>query len=181
MTLFTGDKVRLAAFSAEAAAAAMARWSRDTEFHHLQNSRPAQPEAPWQTRARAPEDLEDALFWFGIHARQAPTAQAIGFLFLEVDGRNADAWLGVGIGDRENWGQGYGTDAVRVAVRYAFTELDLHRVSLTVLGANPRAQRAYEKAGFVVEGRARGLSGYAGHRVDEVYMGLLKREWVRDR
>jgi RimJ/RimL family protein N-acetyltransferase len=48
-----------------------------------------------------------------------------------------------------------------------------------VLGANPRAQRAYEKAGFVVEGRTRRQNQYDGQRVDDVYMGILREEWER--
>jgi len=78
---------------------------------------------------------------------------------------------------RADWGKGYGTDAMRVLLRFAFTEINLHRVSLTVFGYNPRAIRSYEKAGFVVEGRARQRLRRDGQWWEVVYMGILKDEW----
>ncbi len=53
------------------------------------------------------------------------------------------------------------------------------RVSLSVLGNNPRAIRAYEKAGFVLEGRSRGHNLYDGQRIDEAFMGILREDWER--
>jgi RimJ/RimL family protein N-acetyltransferase len=85
--------------------------------------------------------------------------------------------LGVGIGNRAYWGQGYGSEAVRLTLGYAFEELNLHRVSLSVLGDNPRAIRAYEKCGFVREGQWRELAHYDGQWSDEVVMGILRSEW----
>jgi RimJ/RimL family protein N-acetyltransferase len=85
--------------------------------------------------------------------------------------------MGIQIGEREYWGKGYGTDALRVLLRYAFDELNLARVSLSVLEGNVRAMRSYEKCGFKYEGRERQAWAYEGRRWDEVYMGLLREEW----
>jgi len=65
---------------------------------------------------------------------------------------HGDAFVGISLGERDFWGKGYGTDAMRVLLRFAFTELNLRRVSLDVFEYNPRAVRSYEKVGFVVEG-----------------------------
>ena len=65
------------------------------------------------------------------------------------------AVIGILIGEREYWSRGYGEDAVRTICRYGLSELDLHRIGLAVAAFNPRAQRRYEKVGFVVEGRMR--------------------------
>jgi RimJ/RimL family protein N-acetyltransferase len=81
------------------------------------------------------------------------------------------------IGERDYWGKGYGTDALRVLLRYAFDELNLHRVSLSVLEGNERAMRSYQKCGFRYEGRQRQVWAYDGRRWDEIYMGLLRDEW----
>lgn len=173
--LFVGHLVRFTAPNPEADADIIARWWRDSEYARLQDSDPAYPHPTTEVRPRLERGPDEDGFYF--HFRPLDEERLLGFVGLWVNWRNRDAWLGVGMGNRSDWGQGYGTDAMRLAVRYAFTELNLHRISLTVLGTNPRAQRAYEKAGFVVEGRQRGLSHYDGQRVDEVYMGLLREEW----
>jgi RimJ/RimL family protein N-acetyltransferase len=87
--------------------------------------------------------------------------------------------VGIGLGEREFWGKGYGTDAMRIILRYAFTELNLHRVTLNVFEYNPRGVRSYEKAGFVLEGRQRGVLLREGRRWDEIYMGILREDWLK--
>ena len=88
-----------------------------------------------------------------------------------------NAWIGIGLGEREYWGQGYGTDAMRVLLRFAFTELNLERVTLNVFAYNERAQRSYLKAGFTIEGRQRERLRRGNQRYDSISMGLLRDEW----
>ena len=87
--------------------------------------------------------------------------------------------MGIGLGEREYWGKGYGTDAMKIILRYAFTELNLRRVTLDVFEYNQRGVRSYEKAGFVVEGRERGLILREGRRWDVIYMGILREDWIK--
>jgi RimJ/RimL family protein N-acetyltransferase len=63
-------------------------------------------------------------------------------------------------------------------LRYAFMEVNLRRVTLTVFEYNPRAIRSYEKAGFRHEGRLRKLLHRDGNRYDELFMGVLREEWL---
>jgi len=70
-------------------------------------------------------------------------------------------------------GQGYGTEAGRAVVDWAFDEVGLHRVSLEVYAFNPAAQRSYEKIGFLVEGRARDALRWDGAWVDAIRMAML--------
>lgn len=70
-------------------------------------------------------------------------------------------------------GRGYGTEAGRAVVAWAFDEVGLHRISLDVFSFNPGAQRSYEKIGFQVEGRARHTLLWDGTWVDSVLMGML--------
>lgn len=87
---------------------------------------------------------------------------------IEADGRligvcalfNQDATartaeLGITIGDKTYWGQGYGREAVELLVDYGYQMLNLRRIWLRVNGRNERAIRAYKSAGFVEEGRQR--------------------------
>jgi RimJ/RimL family protein N-acetyltransferase len=116
------------------------------------------------------------VFFFMIRALQDD--RIIGEIGLDgVSWSNGNAWVGISIGEKEYWGKGYGTDALQVLLRYAFTELNLHRINLTVFEYNPRAIRSYEKAGFVHEGRERKALLRGGQRWDMIYMGILRKDW----
>jgi RimJ/RimL family protein N-acetyltransferase len=85
--------------------------------------------------------------------------------------------LGIGIG-REFWGKGFGQDAVRTLVDYAFEHLNMNRVGLYVLAEDPRAVGAYRKAGFVEEGRIRQHAWVRGRYEDELVMAILREDWT---
>ncbi|HEX6196427.1 MAG TPA: GNAT family protein [Jiangellaceae bacterium] len=78
-------------------------------------------------------------------------------------------------------GRGFGTEATRLIVGYGFEKLGLHRISLEVYAFNPRAKRAYEKAGFVEEGRRRHALQWDGEWVDAIMMSMLVTEWQNQR
>ena len=170
-----GRQVWLAARNVETDAALDVRWERDSGFHRLTSPRPAYPMTLDQVR-RYYEPRGPRSFPFAIRALKAD--RLIGYIGLWIESWiSREAWVGIGLGDRGDWGQGYGTEALQLILRYGFTELHLHRVSLTVLAANPRAIRSYEKCGFVREGEVRDAARYDGQYYDEVVMGLLRDEW----
>jgi RimJ/RimL family protein N-acetyltransferase len=70
----------------------------------------------------------------------------------DLDFRNRHCYWGIGIGPPNRWGQGYGTEACILSVRFAFRQLGMEKVYLQVHQGNERGRRAYEKAGFSVEG-----------------------------
>jgi RimJ/RimL family protein N-acetyltransferase len=88
------------------------------------------------------------------------------------------AMLGLVIGRKDYWGKGLGTEAVRLLCRYAFDELNLHRVALSTYAINERGVRLYTRVGFKIEGRKREQAFIEGRYVDEVLMGLLRGEIV---
>ncbi len=90
------------------------------------------------------------------------------------------ATLGIALGS-EYTGRGYGSDAMRVIVDYAFRELGLHRLQLSVAPFNQAGIRAYEKAGFVEEGRHRESVLHDGRWYDDVLMSILDHEWAARR
>ena len=94
-----------------------------------------------------------------------------------IDWKNSKAYLGIVIGEKEYWNQGYGSDAIRVLLGFAFGEMNLHRVFLTVYGYNERAIRCYEKCGFRHEGRQREARFSDGRYHDELMMGILREEF----
>ncbi|HKZ70991.1 MAG TPA: GNAT family protein [Anaerolineales bacterium] len=177
-----GDLVWLGAIESEQDAAIVARWSRDSEYWRLRDSAPARPITAAQAKRDWEADGGRAAGAVFLAIRTLVEDRLIGTALLDGIGwPHGFGWLGIGIGEREFWGKGYGTDAVQVILRYAFTELNLWRVSLSVLATNARAIRAYEKCGFVLEGRVRGLAHIDGERIDEVFMGILREEWEQIR
>lgn len=92
------------------------------------------------------------------------------------DLRGSEATLGIIIGERSHWGRGYGGDAMRAVLAYAFEQLGLERVRLHTFGDNERAQAAFRKVGFVEQQRQAGAKG----RVD-VHMAVLRAAWFEHR
>lgn len=86
------------------------------------------------------------------------------------------AMLGIGIGDKAYWGQGYGREAVQLLVDYGFRHHNLNKVWLEVWGRNQRAIRAYLASGFVEEGRLRQHVWSDGAYDDLVMMGILRSD-----
>jgi RimJ/RimL family protein N-acetyltransferase len=86
--------------------------------------------------------------------------------------------IGITIGDKEYWGRGYGRDAMRLLLWYAFVQRNIHRVWLKVHAENKRAIRSYWSCGFKEEGRLRAHVWTNGHYEDLIVMGLLREEWV---
>ena len=89
--------------------------------------------------------------------------------------------LGIGIGEREYWGRGYGREAVELLLEYAIQIRNFRKVSLTSSSTNERALRCYQACGFVEEGRLRQHLWVNGQFVDVVHMGILRDEWLRRR
>ncbi|MDR3313474.1 MAG: GNAT family N-acetyltransferase [Oscillospiraceae bacterium] len=85
--------------------------------------------------------------------------------------------LGVFIGEAEDRSQGFGAEAIRLVLGYAFGTLNLHSVELFVHGDNARAIRCYEKVGFRVAGRVREAIFVGGHYVDRISMEILESEY----
>jgi RimJ/RimL family protein N-acetyltransferase len=96
--------------------------------------------------------------------------------FHSMDRRDKRAALAIGIDDPAYLGRGYGTEAIRLALTYAFST-GLHRVSLRVLASNTRAIACYRKCGFLEEGRERESAFINGRWEDDIIMGVLDREF----
>jgi RimJ/RimL family protein N-acetyltransferase len=178
--VLTGKFVRLSAFDPEEMSKAYTHWYLNSEYSRLLNSsaRPVKSvksEVKWMEEKVA--EMSVANYYFSI--RTLAEDKLIGELGLDVvNWAGRDAFVGLGIGETEYWSKGYGTDIMNVLLRYAFTEINLKRVTLTVFEYNPRAIRSYEKAGFRHEGRRRRALNREGRRWDELYMGILREEWM---
>ncbi len=97
--------------------------------------------------------------------------------FFEIDRRAHSSEVGIFIGDKSCWNQGYGTEVMRLLLQIGFGTLNLNRIFLRVDAANKGGIRAYEKAGFVHEGRFRQGIYRDGQYEDMLFMSVLRSEW----
>lgn len=96
----------------------------------------------------------------------------------KIDHRVRRAEFAILLGERSVWGQGLGEACTRFAMRYAFAQLNLNRLYLSVLETNRRAQSLYEKLGFQLEGRLRQECYQDGRYVDLLLMAILRNEYM---
>lgn len=100
----------------------------------------------------------------------------IGSVYLrDIDRMHQKAEYGIFIGEEDARGKGYGSSAARLMIKYAFEEMQLHRLFLRVYAENVRAIRSYEKAGFVKEAYLREDVCIEGKYHNIVLMGILNQ------
>lgn len=96
----------------------------------------------------------------------------------DIDTHNRTCDVGISIG-RPHWSKGYGQEALRLLVDFAFRHHNMHRVALEALADDPRAVGCYRKVGFVEEGRLRQRDWRDGEYHDVLIMGILDEEWSK--
>jgi RimJ/RimL family protein N-acetyltransferase len=179
--ILNGESVRLAALDHEELGKAYSIWNQDSELTRLMDARSVQLRSAKSMANFVEKETKDASLahhYFAIRALD--DNRLLGDINLDVINNwgSRDSFVGLGIGDRNDWGKGYGTDAMKIMLRFAFTEINLWRVTLTVFEYNPRGIRSYEKVGFQHEGRLRGALLRDGKRWDMLYMGILRDDWM---
>ncbi len=108
------------------------------------------------------------------------TKNAIGCTaFVRIDWVGRMATFYIAIAEKENWSKGYGKEATRLMVDYAFEQLNLNRVQLHVSAENPRAVKVYEQTGFIKEGTLRQAMFYNNHYIDFYLMAIIKEDWIK--
>jgi len=173
--IFTGKLVRLTTVDFEEDFKLFDQWDSDSEYQRLLSADAANRYGVRLSREYFEKEIASMHFFI---IRTLEDDQKIGSISLDgFDWQVGSAWVGIGIGPREYWGRGFGTDAMRIILRYGFTGLNLNRIQLDVFSFNARGIASYEKAGFKHEGRLHRNLLRAGVRHDEVFMSILRREW----
>ena len=179
--LFHGELVRFTREEPGTIAKSEVHWQRDSEFHRLAASEPAQLNSEKKIKEWFEKQAENSYQpeRYSFSVRTLADDKHIGFLGMWVDLIHSEAWVGLGIGERELWSKGYGADMMKLCIQYVFAELGLARLSLGLFEYNPRALRSYEKCGFRLEGRTRQDTLREGKRYDSLWMGILRQEWLQ--
>jgi diamine N-acetyltransferase len=173
-----GDHIRLRAIEREDIPT-FVRWLNDPEVcHGLSIFAPmshAEEERWFETRLGRTDE-----YVFAVEALVETEARwvHIGNAGLDgIDWKNRDCIFGIMLGEKAYWNRGFGTETTILMLRFAFGELNLHRVELEVFDFNKPAIRAYEKAGFRLEGTRREARFRDGRYHDALIMACLQSEF----
>ena len=137
---------------------------------------------------RTPFSMKQEEEWYEETARDASkmvwaltvkaTGRLIGNVGLDrIDWRNRRAESGTVIGERDEWGKGYATEAIRLRTAYAFRELGLEKVLTFVVLPNDASRRALERVGYRQFGLSRRHMLVDGHWHDAWLGEILREEW----
>lgn len=174
--LLRGEYIRLTALE-KPDVMVMHRWYQDPDFLRPFDASVAFPRGKDQLEELFGDIRKtDNNYFFAIRPLEDETLIGV----AELDGilwSHGTAWLAIGIGNANMRNQGYGTEAMTLLLDFAFRELNLHRIQLSVFANNPRAIRVYENLGFQREGVFREFLHRDGQRYDMLLYGILRREW----
>jgi RimJ/RimL family protein N-acetyltransferase len=179
--IFEGERVRLAPPEPERDAEIESKWTHDAETMRLLSADPVRPLSPTLVKKKYKEaEKEKATRRIHLAIRAQADDRLVGFVKLEnIEWNNGGGRVTLGIGDPNDRGRGYGAEALKLLLHYAFAELNLHRVMADTFEYNERALRFLERAGFVPEVRRRQAVYRDGRRWDVIKLGLLREEWER--
>ena len=177
MSIIYGERIRLRAVEREDVKK-FCVWVNDPEVtRHLVLILPMSivDEENWFDSLSKREQAEKPL---AIEVRDGESWKMIGNCgVFGIDPVSRLAELGIMIGEKGEWNKGYGTETMSLLLRHCFETLNLNRVYLQVYAENLPGKRAYEKAGFVEEGRLREAVYKRGKYDDVIVMSVLRSEW----
>ena len=174
-----GEKVYLRALEASDINENYLSWINDAEV------------TKYMTTGRFPSNMEKLVEYY-----QHRTASSNHVIFAIIDkesdrhignitlnninwvNRTADS--GIMIGEKDFWGKGYGTEAIRLVSDYAFKRLNLHKVTAGIVAIHQASIKAFEKAGFEIEGQAKSQFFLDGQYYDSLYLGITKEYFLRN-
>ncbi len=179
--LFEGQDIRFGPIDHEKDPEIEARWTHDSDFMRMMDVVAARPLSAAMVKKQY-EKLEKQMeedknfYYFTIRAREDD--HLIGRAIIQwIEWANGNGFLRLGIGAADDRGKGYGTQALRMLLRFAFAELNLFRVTALVPEYNDAAIALLKKFGFVQEVCRRKSLERDGRRWDLYVFGLLRDEW----
>jgi RimJ/RimL family protein N-acetyltransferase len=178
-SLYTGKLVRLTRIE-EKDAETLAEWSKEATLGRMLYQSPARPLAVWQVKKQLEKiekavDEEKNLFYY--HIRPLGEERLIGWGKIEwILWPSQVGAIRMAIGPSEQ-NKGYGSEAFSLLLRFAFDELNLHRLTAILPDYNLQGIKFVKKFGFSEEVRRREVLFRDGRRWDLLNFGLLRSEW----
>ena len=166
------SRIELFLLTADAVTQAYVDWLNDVEINRFLEARFARHDLE-STRRFVAQVLADPLtVLFGI--RSLELRRHVGNIKIgPIDRRHGLGEIGIMIGDRAVWGQGFGSEAIERVADIAANELQLRKLSAGCYGSNAASARAFQKAGFTIEAVRRAHFLLDGRAEDALLMGRL--------
>ena len=153
-------------------------WENDSEMGLYLNADPGKRMSMEEVKRRFHQYRTDATSgMFIICTLEGLPIGMLGFDRLYRDIGSCRLFIGIGV--KEYWGQGYGTDAMRLTLQYFFRDVHLSKVQLSVYDFNTRAVASYRKCGFEVEGVRRNIAYVRGDWCDSIEMAISAQQYER--
>ncbi|MGM0640664.1 MAG: GNAT family N-acetyltransferase [Thermotogota bacterium] len=162
------------------------KWMNDANLAYYDDEDPEPYEGPsWEKMEKimerfiksTPEKNGDIIH-LAIHKKDSN--DFIGFTMIAlIDKYHKKCHLGLTIGNKEEWGKGYGTEVVKAMIKFAFNDLKMNRVGAEIYSHNIGSIKIFEKSGFKKEGIIRQSVLKNSHYKDEFIYGILKEEYWR--
>lgn len=181
LQLFEGDKIRFAAFDPEKDAEVFAKWTHNAEFLRLTEYDAPRPLSAFHVKKKMEEMEKDShgeFYYFVIHAKEDDRVIGFAHIFW-IEWNHGNARFRLAIGSSDDRGKGYGSEALKMLLRYAFEELNLYRLTGDTVEFNTGAQKFAEKHGFTLEVRRREAIYRDGRYWDALTYGILAEEWAK--
>ena len=179
--LFESTNLRLTSIDLEKDAVIESAWTHDpayTRMFGLEVARPLSIFEVKQKYEKIEKEIKESRNKFYFAVRTKNDDRLIGMAYFDwVEWSNGNCSLKIGIGNPEDRGKGWGREILEMMLRFAFAELNMHRITVMVPEYNQVARHLISNLGFKEEVVLRKALNRQGRRWDQGYFGLLRREW----
>ena len=176
--MYRGKLVKLRAYREEDIERAV-EFINDEETKKFLDTAIPFPITKWQEEEWIKSRKSNKDFTYDFAIEDLETGKYIGGCSINhCDVKNRNCTIGIMLGDKDYWGRDYGSDALKVLIKFIFEEVNMDKIKLGVFSFNARAIACYKKCGFKECGRRRKSEFIDGKYYDRISMDILKEEFT---
>lgn len=179
--LFEGQDIHFGPIDYEKDPEVESKWTHDSEFMRMFDTQPARPMSAAMMKKHYEKlekeiEADKNIYYFTIRAKEDD--RLIGKAMVQdIEWSNGNSSIRLGIGSPDDQRKGYGSQAMKMLLRFAFAEINMFRISAHVPEYNVAAAALLKKFGFIEEVRRRQALERDGRRWDMLVFGLLRDDW----
>ena len=179
--LFEGKNIRFGPIDYEKDPEVESKWTHDSDFMRMFDIRPARPMSAAMMKKHYEKlekeiDEDKNIYYFTIRAKDDD--RLIGKAMVDdIEWANGNSSIRLGIGSPDDQRKGYGSEALKMLLRFIFAEINMFRTSAFVPEYNEAMIALLKKFGFIEEVRRRQAVERDGRRWDMLVFGLLREDW----